>query len=180
MTFITTAASETPTGTAEPVRQRLTSYRMRVALPLAVVLIYPLIAFYAPTNGRAEFYPFFTWNLFAGSTSDKADAVLLVHRIGGVALDEPTPFFELKDTFAAARQQNIHLAKLLDNYVLAVIRSNTEMQAALDDVIQNTFLIEASDVHYDISVIYYHPIERYTDGNIADVWTVASKQKGAS
>jgi len=160
------------------VKQRLASYQARLVLPLAIVIFYPMIAFLAPTNGRAEFYPFFAWHLFAKTSSHKADVVLLVHEIEGVRLDEPTLFFELRDDFAAARGEDIQLAKLLDDYVFAVARGDSEMMASLDEVIENTYLKDRVHVRYDVAIIYYHPIERYTDGKITDIRTVASNQKG--
>jgi len=181
MPFAKSASAMTPTPpgrSQNTVKQRLASYQARLVLPLAIVIFYPMIAFLAPTNGRAEFYPFFAWHLFAKTSSHKADVVLLVHEIEGVRLDGPTLFFELRDDFAAARGQNIQLAKLLDDYVFAMARGDSEMKASLNEVIENTYLRDRANVRYDVAIIYYHPIERYTDGTITDIRTVASNQKG--
>ena len=70
-------------------------YRLRVSFLAALVAAYPVLAFVGPHQGKAEFYPFFSWNLFAKSAKQKTDMVIFVTSLHGEQLAEPTLFYEL-------------------------------------------------------------------------------------
>ena len=177
---------ETGPADAPPRRQRSAptrgdfasaGYQARFAILILILAFYPSLAVLAPSQGRAEFYPFFSWNLFASSSSQKVDAVIIVREINGRALEEPRLFFDLKDDFAASQKQDIGLAKLLDNYVLATLRGETEFPASLRNAIETTYMGDVPEVTYDIAVIRYHPLERYENGTIQEIQIFASHKK---
>ena len=154
------------------------SFTIDCASDLVLLLaLYPVLAFMAPTKGRTEFYPFFSWNLFASSSSRETDAVIIVLQINGRTLETPQLFFDLKDDFTAARTQNIQLAKLLDNQIKATWRGETDFPAALGDVVETTYMSDVADVVYDIAIIVYHPVERYRSGTLQEILVVSSHEK---
>jgi len=157
----------------------LLAYRFRGLFLLIFLFLYPTLAFFGPHQERAEFYPFFSWNLFAHSSNSKSDAVLLVREIDGRRIDPPWTFYELTGEFAAARSQDIRLAKMLDNYVYAVLSNSESDLQPMKSVIENRFLADKSDVRYDIAVITYDPIQRYKVGVVNDIRVIASNHKVA-
>ena len=153
------------------------SYLLRAALVPILLVIYPALALFGPLEGRAEFYPFFSWDLFKHSTEVKIDTVILVKEIDGRTLPEPTLIFDLPDYFGAAKRKDSRLAKMLDNIVLAERRGNVEMIGKLTEVIKATFMSDADNVKYDIAIIQYKPVERYRNGEIIKTVIVRSDEK---
>lgn len=153
------------------------NYMLRAALVPILLAIYPALALLGPLEGRAEFYPFFSWNLFSRSTELKNDNVIFVKEIDGHKLPEPTLFFDLPDYFAAAKRKDIRLAKMLDNIVHAERSGNVEMTERLTEVIKSTFMSEADDVKYDVAIILYKPVERYLNGEIIRTKIIRSDEK---
>lgn len=162
-----------------PQSGKLRAYRLRAILPAVLVATYVVLAFFGPTQGKAEFYPFFTWNLFASSSSQKVDAVIIVRGMHGKALEEPRLFFDMPDEFTAARMQTVRLAKLLDNYVVAVLSKESDRQRDMQKVIETSYLSDVSELTYDVALIRYDPIERYRDGTIRETLVIATHDKRA-
>lgn len=156
---------------------RKNSYRIRLGVLIAVLVFYPIVAFTGPRQGRAEFYPFFVWNLFSRSTDKAGDAVVFVHEINSELLPNPTLFFDLGDHFSAAKRKDIRLGKMLDNLVAAEVTGNRELSDKLSQVVEQTYLAEARQAKYSVAVIYYHPIVRYKTGRIEHIAIVKQGEK---
>ena len=153
------------------------TYLIRANLFPVLLVSYLLLALLGPHQGRAEFYPFFTWNLFSRSSQMRADSVILIKEIDGERLEKPTLFFDMGERFQAARSKDIRLGKLLDNLVRAKRVNNFELSARLLDVIKSTFMADAKYVKFDVAIITYNPINRYQSGEIVDVKLVQSDEK---
>ena len=144
---------------------------------LAALILYPIVAFSGPRQGKAEFYPFFVWNLFSRATDKAGDAVVVVHEINGKPLSSPALFYDLGGHFSAAKRKDIRLGKMLDNLVAAEVSGNRKLSDQLSDVIEQTYLAEANQAKYDVAVIYYHPIKRYKTGRIDHMVIVKQGEK---
>lgn len=153
-------------------------YRIRRALLITVLIFYPIVALTGPRQGRAEFYPFFQWNLFSISTDKAGDAVVVVQEIDGKQLPTPALFFDLGDYFSAAKRKDIRLGKMLDNLVAAEVSGNRALSDKLSQVIEKTYLAEARQAKYAVAVIYYHPIVRYKTGRMEHMLIVKQGEKG--
>ncbi len=139
-------------------------YRRRQLFAVLLLVLYPVLAFTGPHNGRAEFYPFFNWNLFASSGPIRSDWVILVHDIDGEPLPEPRLFFDLKENFSAARRNDVRVAKQVDDVARAYIRKDEQTMSAGLQAIEALFLADASAVTYEIAQILYDPVDRYRTG----------------
>jgi hypothetical protein len=155
----------------------LRAYRRRATLIPVLLLAYPLLAVLGPRHGRAEFYPFFSWNLFSHSVPIRNDAVLLVKEVDGASLERPTAFYDLGHFFAAAKSKDIRLAKMIDNLVYAERVGDQALSDRLLEVIRSTFLSEAKSAVFEIAVITYNPVERYRTGKITGVKVLKSAEK---
>ncbi|MEM8788697.1 MAG: hypothetical protein AAGE76_10580 [Pseudomonadota bacterium] len=178
------AAAPADTGGVErPIKRRGLTGRKRapwrVRYLAAGLILYPALAFYGPRGGHAEFYPFFDWDLFASAPAMFADAVLVVRAVDGEPLAEPQLFFDMADTFAAARRGDIRLAKLLDKMVIAHWHGKVDDVAAFNDIVRTTYLQDARSVSYDLAVIRYDAEERYRTGAIAKTIILQSFEKTA-
>ena len=141
-------------------------YRARQAFCAGLLIAYPFLAFYGPTGGRTEFYPFFHWNLFAGSSPQTVDWVVIVHAVDGEPLPEPRLFFDMPETFAAARRRDVQLAKQVDDYARAYLMEDSAGMTLATDVIEARFLRGAGVVDYEIAQIVYDPLKRLKTGEI--------------
>jgi hypothetical protein len=139
--------------------------------------LYPLVAMFAPLGGRSEFYPFFDWGLFPRSQDIRTDVVIFVSEVNGTQLHKPTLFYELRDYFAAARANDVRLAKLVQMLVTAEKQRDSSRSAELSRVIEQTDMADVRSAQYDIAVITYHPIKRYRTGDIESVSIVKSGEK---
>jgi hypothetical protein len=155
----------------------LRAYRRRRTLLVIMLLAYPLLAVFGPQQGRAEFYPFFSWNLFSRSLPFRRDAILLVNEVDGRRLDRSTAFYDLGEFFAAARTKDIRLAKMIDNFLAAERSGDSALSEHLLDVIRNTFMSEVTTAKFDIGYINYNVLNRYRTGEIGSVDVVRSAEK---
>jgi hypothetical protein len=149
-------------------------YAFSVAVMVAFLFLYPVLAYYGPKNGRAEFYPFFNWSLFTNASDVRSDVVLMVKQINGELLAEPAYFYDMKEQFFAARRGDASFAKLLDDYVRFHTRGQSEEITRLEAIFFNRYMPEVSSVSYDIAIIEYEPDVRYRTGQILDIYVLNS------
>ena len=152
-------------------------YLLRASLLPLFLIWYPIIAIFGPHQGRAEFYPFFAWNLFSRTAETRTDTVIFVREINHQPLVEPTLFFDLGNHFQSARSKDVRLAKMLDNLVIATRRNNTELSDRLTNVIKYSYMTEARQVKYDVAIIKYKPVVRYLNGEIEKITIIRSDEK---
>jgi hypothetical protein len=157
---------------------RFDTYRARaIALPF-LLMTYFLLALIGPRDGHLEFYPFFNWSLFSLSTPVRSDAVLVVRSIDGQTFERPKLFFDMADTFAAARSDDAVLPKMLDDLIRAKWSGDISRVAELRRVIEQRFLVEAANVEWSAAVAVYDPIVRYRSGAINRIDAIADFNKG--
>lgn len=130
-----------------------------------------------PPGNLPELFPFFSWSLFSTSSDHRTDVTLRVRSVDGRPLAEPTLFYHLKDTFAAARDKDPRLMKLLDRLAVAIRSADTRTADHLREVVELTFMREVAAIDYDLVLVSYNPIERLRSGAIDSVQVVASFKK---
>ena len=149
-------------------------YAFSVGVMVAFLLLYPVLAYYGPKNGRAEFYPFFNWSLFTNASDVRSEVVLILQQINGERLAEPAYFYDMKEQFFAARRGDASFAKLLDDYVRFHAVGQSEELERLQAIFFNRYMPEVHSVGYDIAIIEYEPDVRYQTGQILDIYVLSS------
>jgi hypothetical protein len=153
------------------------AYYWRSAIIPLIFVVYFVLANFAMTPEKKEFYPFFNWSLFSKSGTPRTDQVLLIKSINGRELASPTLFYDLPQEFSAAARRNSRLAKTAERLNLAVEHRNELVEQALVELIETYFLREAEQVEYQLAVIEYDPIERYHSGELMAVAVVKEYRK---
>lgn len=103
--------------------------------------------------------------------------VLVVKSLNGRALPKPRFFYDETDTFYSARQRDSRLGKALNRLHNSIVLGDRNTEIRVRKVIEDTFLREAENIDYDVSVITYDPIERYSTGKIESVEVTKSYSK---
>lgn len=158
-------------------RRSTQRYNRSVTGLIFLLLIYPTVAVLAKPADRQEIYPFFNWSLFTHASDTKSDAVLLVHEVNGRRFHPPVPIFELPDSLAVRDVSRILLAKLVEKIVRVKLAGHDSYAETLNKVMQDRYLNQYTDIEYDISIISYHPVERYVNGDIKENIVIMKRNK---
>lgn len=169
-----TAATRTSLERQRAKTAALRGYRWRSLLLLLMIVAYPILAYYGPKNGRAEFYPFFNWSLFTHASDVRSDVVLFVRELNGTVFEEPRLMFSMPDDFAVVRARDAQLPKFLDDYTKAHLGNDDLEVQRMEAVLLNRYLPEAASIGYDLALIRYAPTLRYKTGEINEVVVIKS------
>ena len=159
---------------------RDSAYRWRRLLPPLLVVGYLAGLVLLDRGTKAEFFPFFNWSLFPQTTAQRSDWALLIYSIDGQQLDPPRLYYDLKDTFDAARSGDSTLMKLVRRLGVAVQSGDEHSVIELQSVVEETFMREAQTVEYELVVIHYDPIVRLRSGAIDGIDFVQPFSKATS
>jgi hypothetical protein len=147
----------------------LRRYQVSRLLIWPAALLYAAVAFWGRPPGQIELFPFFKWSLFTFGPALRADIVLFIDAVDGRSLPEPALFYDMKDTFAAARSKDPRLMKLLDRWSFALRTGDAAGASSIRAVVESTFMREAATVDYRLALIGYDPVRRLRDGSIAHI-----------
>jgi len=159
---------------------RDSAYRWRRLLPPLLVVGYIAGLVLLDRGTKAEFFPFFNWSLFPQTTAQRSDWALLIYSVDGQRLDPPRLYYDLKDTFDAARSGDSTLMKLVRRLGAAVQRGDEQSVTDLRRVVEDTFMREAQTVEYELVVVRYDPIVRLRTGVIEGIDFVEPFSKAAA
>ena len=152
-------------------------YLFRRRILIFLVIGYVVASLYGPRLGRAEFYPFYNWDLFSYTHSMRHDVVVLIHSINGVALEKPTIYFYVPDRFVRTTGEEISLRKLLwDLWSRHREGNQSQVQKHLN-IIRSKYFSEVRAAEYEIALIKYNPIERLKTGKIEYSRTIIKSSK---
>ena len=152
-------------------------YLFRQHLICIFVVGYIIASQYGPRLGRAEFYPFFNWELFSYTDSIRRDIVLRVHSINGEDLEEPTMYFSVPNHFSRTQGEKIRLRKLLLDLWQHYRQGDRERVAKFLDVVRDRYFSEVGAAEYEVSLIQYNPIERFRTGKFEVSRTILRASK---
>jgi len=155
----------------------LAPYRLRRSLAGVCVAAYAVIAIAMKPAGAIEFFPFFNWSLFSYSSDQRSDITLQVTEIDGVPITPPRLFYDMKDRFAAARNKDPRLMKLLDRWSYAIWTNDAATADHLRAVVEKNFMQEAQAANYDIVLLTYNPVRRLRTGEIERLQVIGSFEK---
>lgn len=141
------------------------------------LLCYVAIALAAKPSNAIEFFPFFNWDLFALNSDRRGDVTLRVASIDGHPLPEPRLFYEMKETFSAARAKDSRLMKLLDRWAVALRAGDAASAARFRAIVEYTFMPEVTTAAYDLVIVHYRPIQRLRGGDLDSVDILGSFNK---
>lgn len=145
---------------------------------LALVLCgYVAIALFAPRHKGHEAYPFFHWELFSVTHSERVDVALLVHEVNGRHFDPPRSYFSLTQDDGLKIKRSVRLHKLMGSIIVAIESGDTERKSFLLDFLTREYLSDADSVSADLASIRFNPIERYRTGTFTIEKTFASITK---
>jgi hypothetical protein len=158
----------------------LTAYHLRRSLAGLCVAAYAILAIAMKPAGAIEFFPFFNWSLFSDTSDQRTDIILRMTEIDGVTLMPPQLFYDMKDRFAAARNKDPRLMKLLDRWFYAIKTQDMVTADQLRAVVEQTFLQEARTAGYELVVLVYNPLRRIHTGEIERLEVVGRFEKERS
>jgi hypothetical protein len=154
-------------------------YRASRLLVWPAALSYALIALAARPSGEIELFPFFNWSLFTSAGQYRGDATLLIRSIDGHQLSSPRLFYDMKDTFAAARAKDSRLMKLIDLWSNKIRAGDEDAASAIRATVEKTFMADVGAVDYDLVIVTYDPIRRLHDGTIDSINSIGHFEKAA-
>jgi hypothetical protein len=154
------------------------AYTLRRLLVPMIAIGYAMAAIHLKPAEDVETFPFFNWSLFSTTASVRSDVVVMVRRVDGRQVDPPGLYYDMIDTFASAKSRDIRLRKASLRLARALRSNDATTAAALRSVIEQTFMRDAGEVHYDLAIITYDPIVRRQSGAIDNLEVIASFTKG--
>lgn len=154
------------------------AYTLRRLLVPMIAIGYATAAIYLKPASNVEFFPFFNWSLFSKTAPVRSDVVVMVRRVDGQQVDPPGLYYDMTDTFASAKSRDILVRKTLWRLARALRSGEAATAEVLRGVIEQTFMRDADEVHYDLAIITYDPIVRRQSGAIDNLEVIASFKKG--
>jgi hypothetical protein len=155
----------------------ISAYRARTtALPLGV-FAYVAIALWPPPAGSLETFAFFNWSLFSQTSDKRQDVVAIVRSIDGYPLAAPAYFYDMQDTFAAAKARDTRFAKTLDRLAFAVLTNDSAIEQGTRKLVEQHYMREVGDIEYEVAIISYNPLDRYRSGQVDSFQVLRSYSK---
>lgn len=140
------------------------SSRQRL-LVAAAVAAYAMTAVAGRATARGEIFPFFSWDLFSQVPSERVQATVMLHTVGGTELDEPTTLWDSGESRGSA----ISGAALVSELAAA-------LQESPERVEELRYAIEAnhlpSEAVWSVAYERFSPVERWNSGDVQR-WEVA-------
>jgi hypothetical protein len=159
---------------------RLNGYRVSRAFVPLLLGTYLVIVFAGMRMGEAEIFPFFKWSLFSASGSLRQYTTLRIDAVDGRALTRPRYYFEMPDTFAAAREHDVSVAKAVAGLARALYAHDRAAESRARTLVEQLYLSDVGAVRYDVVVLTYDPITRWRTGAVRSVHVLATYEKGAA
>ena len=121
-----------------------------------------------------ETFPFFNWSLFSHSSSVRTDVVVRLQSIDGRVLSSPRFYYDMKETFRLARNQDPNLFKIADRLNVALRANDEKAVDQLRRLIEQRYMAEVGSAEYDVVLLIYDPVHRLQSGEIKKAVILAS------
>ncbi|MEM7526438.1 MAG: hypothetical protein AAF416_02010 [Pseudomonadota bacterium] len=125
---------------------------------------------------KGEVFPVFSWSLFTAVRKDISLPQVEILAIAGESFETPQNFFDLTDTFPAARSRNIRVVKLANRIALAAVRATEPIEPLLQQM-ERSFLSIGEPVTWRVSLYYVDALDYYEDGEIRGIKPVTAPRR---